>query len=333
MANDSPLSDAQAKRLIKMYDEAETEILREVNRLLLKDPESYSLAWQKTILARVQQIRAGLLSGSRKWCEEAISKSYMEGVSWADKDPLSGKELMGGFGGIHQQAVEVLSENSYNRLADVNGVIGRRTDDIFREVALTNIKGSVIGYQTTRQAARRIREDLASRGITGFVDKAGRSWNMSRYARVVAQETTNQAFRAGTINRLQQKGHDLVRCSGHSGACKKCQQWEGKTLSMSGGDAEYPSVDEARANGLFHVGCLHVLSLAPEERDKAIARLKGPARNAEIKRLAEKGGWKGTKKSSKEAKLSGVQKKEQPPEPKAAGPAAGKVFIPAKTTK
>lgn len=40
----SPLSDAQAQRLIKLYDGAEKEILSEINRLLLKDPasESYS---------------------------------------------------------------------------------------------------------------------------------------------------------------------------------------------------------------------------------------------------------------------------------------------------
>jgi len=286
----NPLSNAQAERLIKLYSGAEKEILKECNRLLLKNPESYSLAWQKTVLQRVKQIRDDLLKGSRTWCSEAIPDSYMRGMAWADADPLAGQKLMAGFGSIHQQAVEVLADNTFSRFSDVNNVVGRRVDDIFRTVALENTKGAVIGYQTTKQAAKRIREDLAERGITGFRDKAGHEWDMGRYAKVLAQETTNGSFRQGTINRLQEKGHDLVRLSSHSGSCPRCTPFEGKTFSLSGTDSEYPSLDEARAGGVFHPGCLHVISLAPEEKDRFLGRLQGnegtTARDAEIGRLA-----------------------------------------------
>ena len=296
MASPNPLSDAQAQRLIRLYGAAEKEILNECNRLLLKNPESYSLAWQKTLHRRVQQIRADLLMGSRDWCQEAIPGSYMKGVAWADADPLTGQKLMAGFGSIHQQAVEVLADNAYSRLADVNSVVGRRVDDVFRQVALEHAKGSVMGYQTTRQVAKNIREDLAKRGITGFVDKAGHEWDMRRYAKVLAQETTNQSFRQGTINRFQEKGHDLVRLSSHSGSCPRCTPYEGRTFSLTGSDKEFPSLDEARASGVFHPGCMHVISLAPEENDRFIGRLQGKegeaVRQAEIDRLAKKAGWK-----------------------------------------
>jgi hypothetical protein len=273
MASSNPLRDAQAQRLIRLYGAAEKEILKECNRLLLKNPESYSIAWQKTVLARVRQIRGELLAGSSTWCSEAIPASYMKGVAWADADPLSGQKVLAGFGSIHQQAVEVLADNAYSRLQDVNNMVGRRVDDVFRQVALDHAKGSVIGYQTTKQTAKRIREDLAARGITGFVDKAGRSWDMGRYAKVLAQETTNGAFRQGSINRFQEHGHDLVRISTHSGSCTRCIPWQGRTLSLSGNDPDYPSLAEAQGAGLLHVGCLHVLSLAPEEKDRYIAGL------------------------------------------------------------
>lgn len=269
------LSEAQAERIIRLYDAAEKEILAEINRLLLKDPasESYSLAWQKTLLQRVQQIRSDLLKGSRTWCIEAIPDSYMKGMDWADQDPLMGGKAIPGFGSIHQQAAQVLAENTYNRLQDVGQVVGRKVDDLARAISLEASKGSVLGYQTTRQAAKRIKADLAEKGITGFVDKAGRSWDMGRYAKVLAQETTNGAFRQGTINRFQEHGHDLVRISTHSGSCPKCIPWQGRTLSISGNDPDYPSLAEAQGAGLLHVGCLHVLSLAPEEKDRYIAGL------------------------------------------------------------
>ena len=259
---ESPLSDAQARRLIKLYDQAEKEILKECNRLLLKSPESYSLSWQKTVLARVKQVRGELLAGSRTWCSEAIPDSYMKGVAFGDS--LSSTPRMGGFGGIHQQAAQLLADNAYSRLEQVDQVIGRRVDDIFRTISLESTKGSVLGYETTKQAAKRIREDLAERGITGFVDKAGHAWDMRRYSQVLATETTKSAFRQGTINRLQEHGHDLVRLSSHSRSCPKCTPWQGRTMSLSGNDPDYPSLGEAQSAGVFHVGCLHVLSLAPE---------------------------------------------------------------------
>jgi len=297
MPDPSPLSDAQAQRLIKLYTEAEAEILQEINRLLLGAPKDYSLAWQRATLQRVQQIKADLLNGSRTWCKDAIPKSYMQGAAWADKDPLVGKEVRAGFGAIHQQAVEVLADNAYSRLENVVHVVGRNVDDIYRKVALEAVKGSVIGSKTTRQAAKQIREELAERGITGFVDKAGHEWNMRRYAKVLAQETTNQSFRQGTINRLQEHGHDLVRISTHAGSCPLCTPHQGRTFSLTGEDKEYPPLSSAR--GLFHVGCLHVVSLAPEEKDRFLGRLQGKegeaARDAEIKRLADK--WNSRNKS------------------------------------
>lgn len=266
----TPLSDAQARRLIDFYGEAEKELLRECNRLLLSATPKYSAARVNTLLQRVRQIRSDLLAGSRSWCEEAIPASYESGMIWADKDPISGARLIADFSGIHQQAVQVLAENACSRLEDVDRIVGRRIDDIFRTVSLEAAKGSVIGYESVQQTARRIREDLAARGITGFVDRAGHEWNMSRYAKVLAQETTNQAFRQGTINRFEEHGHDLVRLSSHTGACPRCAPWEGKTLSLTGTDPDYPALDDAISAGVFHVGCLHVLSLAPEELERTI---------------------------------------------------------------
>ena len=70
-------------------------------------------------------------------------------------------------------------------------------------------------------------------------------------------------------------------------------------MSLSGNDPEYPSLDEARGAGVFHVSCLHIISLAPEERDRFIGKLQGKegeaTRQAEITRLAEK--WNSRKQS------------------------------------
>ncbi len=102
--------------------------------------------------------------------------------------------------------------------------------------------------------------------------------------------------REETIRKFKAKGYDLVRISYHQTDCSLCKPYQGKTFSISGKDSNYIALDTAIAGGLFHNGCKHIISLAPEEKDRFIGILQGKegeaAREAEIRRLAEKAGWK-----------------------------------------
>jgi len=252
-------SEDEAARLMIFYSEAEKEILQELNRALLTPHEK---AYLETMHRNVQKILQDLEAGSRTWCSEAIPRVYMQGGAFADEQVRRlGKKVLTGFGAIHQQAVQVLADNAFQRLQDVVQVIGRREADIYRTMALESIRGSVAGYQTWQDAAARFRESLAERGVTGFVDKANREWNMSTYADMVATTTTMQAHLEGTANRLLEHGLDLVQISTHSDPCEKCEPWQGQVVSLTGKTPGYPTMAEAEEAGLFHPRCRHAYGL------------------------------------------------------------------------
>lgn len=277
-------SEEEAKRLERLYSEAEKEILREVNRGLLKGNNTKYL---QGVLRNVRAILKDLRNGSRQWCEDAIPRIYSAGIQTADKQivllpenkrqgtiiydaqgkPISvignpaGGDILAGFGAIHQQAVKVLAENVYDRFDHVAQVIGRRVDDLYRQLALESIRGTVAGYQSWQQVARNFREKLAEKGITGFTDAAGRNWNMVTYSQMVARTSTMEAHLQGTANRLLEYGHDLVKISTHTGACEKCAPWQGKILSLTGKTPGYPTLADAQAAGLFHPNCRHAYGL------------------------------------------------------------------------
>jgi len=123
------LSEAQAKRLIQLYTDAEWDILVEYNIALLKGNDLKNLQALKN---NVAAIRKDLLAGGRSWCEEAVSAVYQAAVAEVDK----GLAAEIAFGAIHQQAMQVLADNAYARLQDVDAVIGRRVDDVYRNLAL-----------------------------------------------------------------------------------------------------------------------------------------------------------------------------------------------------
>lgn len=264
-------SDAEINRLIKFYEQAEREILNRLNRALLRGNKTEYLAqMKKNIEAILQQLR----DGNRTWCSEAIPRVYSEGLKNADimlKDV--GTSISAAFGSIHQQAAQVLAENAYQRFEDVVQVIGRQANDIYRELALENVRGTVVGYDTWKQIARRFREQLAERGVTGFKDRSGKTWNMRTYTEMVARTTTAEAYLQGTANRLVEQGHDLVKVSTHRGACELCQPWQGKILSITGKTEGYPTMEEAKAAGLFHPNCRHAYGLYID-LDKEIEELE-----------------------------------------------------------
>jgi len=252
-------SDAEINRLVKFYEQVEREILDRLNRALLRGNQTeYLEQMKKNIEAILQQLR----EGNKTWCTEAIPRVYTEGLKNADamlKD--AGVSITAGFGAIHQQAAQVLAENAYQRFEDVVQVIGRQVNDIYRELALENVRGTVVGYDTWKQTARRYREQLAERGVTGFKDRTGRMWNMRTYTEMVARTTTMEAHLQGTANRLAEQGHDLVKVSTHLGACPLCEPWQGKVLSITGKTEGYPTLEEAKAAGLFHPRCRHAYGL------------------------------------------------------------------------
>jgi hypothetical protein len=295
-------TDAQASRLEKLYADADRQIS---NQILLYEKAHRAPGTRQnlgTLLANVRKIRADLLKGARTWTQTTIGSTkgpgtaYKAGMDWADKGIPEESEVKDGFFNVHQQAAKKLADEIYGRFREVDWTIdgsarsvARRVDDIYRKMVLEKARGSVLGYQTSKTAAKKLREDLQNKGITGFVDRSGRSWTLQNYSRMAAITVTNNALREGTINRIQERGHDLVRVSSHQGSCKKCEQYNGATLSISGNDPDYEALDAARGNGLFHPRCKHAVSLAPEARDRFIGRLQNKeTREAEIDRLAAK---------------------------------------------
>lgn len=254
MDNMANPSDAQARRLIEFFGEAERIILEECSRLLLATVEGTILGPGDYSPEILQQVSEDLQKGAREWVQEAIPDSYVKGTAKADKNiPQEAESL--GLQDIHQKAAEAIAKRTFSRLVDVISTVDRRVEDIVTSLELENTKSAVLGGQG--KEASKILADLDEKGVTGFVDRAGHSWNMNSYVEVLAYESTMQSFREGITNRLMERAQDLVFIPAHSGSCKKCAEFEGKLYSLSGSDEDYPALDEAIEGGMFHPNCTH----------------------------------------------------------------------------
>lgn len=196
--------------------------------------------------------RVGLTSGDRQ-----VKAAVEREITW---------RAAGGAGNVVEplaglRAVEALTQETLgNVLATHNGIL-RSVMDTYRSVIAESSSGVLLGDQTRRQAAQAALNRFAQKGIVGFVDAAGRGWRLENYTEVALRTACGRAAVQGHVDRLQANGLDLVIVSDAPKECDRCRPFEGKVYSLSGTDPKYPSLDSARAGGLFHCNCRHSTSL------------------------------------------------------------------------
>lgn len=137
--------------------------------------------------------------------------------------------------------------------------------------ALERATGEVVTGVSSRQAAvRGALKELAEKGITGFVDKAGRTWSPEAYVAMDVRTTAAGAAMDAVMRQNEAYGIDLVIVPVNATARPKCAPWQGKILSMSGGSGYTHDRDGnvlryvdawdtsyGQPDGLFGINCHH----------------------------------------------------------------------------
>lgn len=174
------------------------------------------------------------------------------------------------------EAVQRLTWALVSTLRGTHLRILRWSLDAYRDVVARASADVLLGTATRRQAAQRAWEQLLSRGVTGFVDRSGRGWELASYVEMATRSTVAQAAVEGHLDRLAAAGIDLVIVSDAPQECPRCRPWEGKVLARSGptgtiqvqhATQDRPititvagTIDQAIGAGLMHPNCRHSLS-------------------------------------------------------------------------
>ena len=190
-----------------------------------------------------------------------------------------------GFTRMHREAVLTLTENIVKPLGEANAYVGQHIESMMaraklltkqyggyakswdrqeriRDASLRTMQQAFARGDTPQQAEKAFLEALRKRGITSFVDRAGRQWDMTTYAQTVVPQAASEAQRHGLENRLIERGQDLVQVTGTRSSaglntCDACKRYAGRVLSLTGETPGYPLMNTALDEGLFHPHCHH----------------------------------------------------------------------------
>ena len=210
--------------------------------------------------------------------EKVISRALASGESFAEAWV---RGLLGEVPGTHlvhgALATGLLVQDLHNRFDDVTKRILRWPEDVYRDVISRTTPGLLLGMDTGRQAQARAWRELRRRGVTGFVDRADRRWNLATYVEMATRTASHRAFTDSNLATLGSFGIDLVTAVGGKGQCEACGRWVGQVMSQTGTGPQTlqlehsihdgvmvsvrvkGSVDDAIADGFMHPNCRHTL--------------------------------------------------------------------------
>lgn len=126
------------------------------------------------------------------------------------------------------------------------------------------------GVETRKTAVRRAIKRISDEGLTGFIDRAGRSWTPEAYVNMVTRTTVHNTAIQATRARMEDYNTQVFQVSSHAGARPLCYPYQGKFYSWNNTAGEIElgngqrvryeplsSTSYGQAAGLFGINCGH----------------------------------------------------------------------------
>lgn len=249
-----------AGEMLALYEQAEAKMLDRVAARLAKGvtvPGWTEKKYAETAAVRkeLSGIVGGMSKQRRKMSEEFINTAY-NGSAQAFVNEAQRFTEWAGIAHLSPNSAKVaaiLSELDTSMDA-ADRMILRQANDAYADIVGRASARMATGTITVRDAVKDELQDFADRGISSFVDKAGRHWEMSTYAEMATLTAIERATVEGYTETMRSYGFDLAVISSHAGACPLCVAWEGVVVSVSGESHEYLGVSRRQETGGSHSG-------------------------------------------------------------------------------
>ena len=246
------MSEAVIQRLLAAYETAEQNLLAIIARYALDGIEEENIeTWTQQKYRDVKRLRLEIkqvvdsLEGMNDTAKEMLIQQYIAG----------GNQYVEGFIATNVDAVNALALDYARKLDSAKFQILRQSEDAYRRIIAQSVEQGVLGMDARLTTARTALAKFAGEGITGFVARDGRQYEIRSYVEMSTRTAINNAFREGRLTGLAESGNDLIIVRTSPRYCELCSPYKDKVLSISGKDTTHQSLVLAKAAGLYHANC------------------------------------------------------------------------------
>lgn len=290
LTDDDPLPyERRVRDLEDIYADAQRELVERIEAAI-RDDDDWTVARVRAQLASVVEVLDELEARVTRKARALIRQAHDDGANRAHEQikalSIEAPEIPGTFAGVQRDAVAQLQASLLDRLDSSRQTLGRQVEDIFaREQRRAALRATLGVSGSPRTAAldlrvrllqdRAIATSVRESGV-GFIDRAGRRWQLDSYAKMAVRTVTREAAVQGSIARMASHGINLARVSAHASACKVCLPWEGRLISLDGTMQEFggETVYDTATLPPLHPNCRHSLMPVAVEIDALKAEMQ-----------------------------------------------------------
>lgn len=279
-----------------IYISMTNELLVNIGRHLTSPTWTHTAAWEIQKLSELGQLTRENAAIINEWAKqippevratmEETRRLALEGI---EKDLAKAAEDGYVTPTLRDSTVDVLNtygQQAVDKMNMVNTTMLESSVNLYRQGIATVMSeeqaaqaqgilneetGAVVtGTETRTQALQRAIGRINDAGITGFYDRAGRSWSAEAYVNMDIRTTVHNTAIQSVKNRMDDYGVSVFQVSAHAGARPLCYPYQGKMYSWNNtyGDFEdgngrrwsYEPLNKTtygQAAGLFGVNCGH----------------------------------------------------------------------------
>lgn len=270
----------QNEALVRVYKDAYMEVVNQLKRQLER---GLSTRHAEALIQDIQEIIRQLDEYTYDWLVANVPLAYEIGSETAvQKLAQYGlPNISVSFGAVHLEAVRAIVVDTFQSVAGATKMMEQTLIRTLRDSSKGIFQRGLVTGETRRRLTKELMLDLAGKGFTyfedekgryiklkdyidfiaedswvGFVDAAGRKWDLLNYTEMLTRTKTAEAVSRGTENRLTENGLDLVYIVTSPACDDWCMFYAGKVFSISGTSKKYPPLREAPNGGTpFHPRC------------------------------------------------------------------------------
>ena len=244
-----------------------TENAAIINKWIRSIPQEQRDAMEETRRLALEQIEREMAKAAKEgWTPPPVADMTTQNLRelWeqaADDLNLVNTTMLQSSVAQYQRAVE-LTEEEYRKLMARNDA----TLNILNEAAAS----VTTGVETRNVALRRAITRISEEGLTGFYDRAGRSWTPEAYVNMDIRTTVHNTAIQAVKDRMSDWNTEVFQVSSHAGARPLCYPYQGKFYSWNNtaGEVELGngsmvhyeplnSTSYGEPAGLFGINCGH----------------------------------------------------------------------------
>ena len=253
-------------RMLAQMGKVNRETIKIIRDNLKDADDALKKVLEQTIISTIQKVEPDLVNAAQAGLLQT------QGFT----QPVVAPNQMRAFQAYYKQAAErfnlvntVMLESTEQAYKETVANVGNQVQ--MMQLALdTGAAETITGASTWNQALRHSIDALKKRGITGFVDHAGRHWSAEAYVAMDIRTTVFNTGRSAVWETNQSFGNDLYLVSYHNGARPLCYPWQNKVISSTNNSRDVEDLDGNKIHvyaqsetsygepaGLFGINCKH----------------------------------------------------------------------------